>query len=223
MDRAAEPVKASGDWLAGSTAAVPSAAAAAWAGSAAPVWSGSRAGRPPDHRGLGGGVLGRRLRWRGGAGGGPVRPQREQLEQLDLVGHLEVDGVEVAPGPGRVGEAALGGGPERGHERPRPGHRGVERDPDLLAGDGQLLSGGRVPAGPLDPERQPEVAVGLLEQAVPDVPGVAGQPEAQVVRLELPAAVVQQGEQAGQGMVGGVGAPAGSSRPGPASPPRPST
>ena len=132
MDRAVEPVKASGDRLAGST-------------------RGRRLGRPrPPGRGRRRGLVVGVAVWpaplttgawvvaaagAGASGGvvarerGPVRPQGEQLEQLDLVGHLEVDGVEVAPGPGRVGEAALGGGPERGHERPRPGHRGVERDP----------------------------------------------------------------------------------------------
>ena len=60
----------------------------------------------------------------------------------------------------------------------------------------------RVPAGLLDPEGQPEVAVGLLEQPVLDPVDVPGQLEAEMARLDLPAAVVEQGEQPGDGLVG---------------------
>ena len=69
-------------------------------------------------------------------------------------------------------------------------------------GHGQLLPGRRVPAGLLDPEGQPEVAVGLLEQPVLDPVDVPGQLEPEVAGLDLPAAVVEQGEQPGDGLVG---------------------
>ena len=104
--------------------------------------------------------------------------------------------------PGGSAKLALGGGPSLGRELPRPGHRRAQADRDLLVGDGQRPPGGGVPAGPLDPQGQPEMAVGLLEQALLDPVDVPGQRVREVARRHRLGAVVEQGEQVGHGVVG---------------------
>src|SRR4029453_4439600 len=145
IDRAVEPVKARGERLAGSRAAAGRAATAGVAVPAGGVVGGPgwlnplttgaawvvAVGAPGTARGDVASGAAPPARRGGGASRGarPATPRPagaagEQVQELDLVAPLQLDGVQGLVVAGHVGEALLGGGPELGDERPRPRHRG---------------------------------------------------------------------------------------------------